>query len=235
MNKIPFTCVDNFYSNPDAVREFALSLPYDNEDNKIGFYPGVRTNSLSDIDSDFFNQFLMRFSSVFYNLDDLMKMRLGVYTTFHKIYPYDIKDSIKNMGWVHTDSPYVISGIIYLNKNPGKNTGTSLYRKKDDSDFDKEYEKSSYAKRDLYSTDKRDISEEEYKNCLEKNNSMFEETLKVENVYNRMIAFDSDVWHSINSMAVDDEFRLTQVFFVSSLDLVPFPLERMKHINVSRG
>ena len=38
--KFPITCYDNFYENPDYIREFALSLDYSPES---GTFPGVRS------------------------------------------------------------------------------------------------------------------------------------------------------------------------------------------------
>ena len=49
MKNFPITCYDNFYDNPDQVREFALSLDH----TKVsGFFPGSRTQPLSTFDKE---------------------------------------------------------------------------------------------------------------------------------------------------------------------------------------
>ena len=44
-NKIfPILCQDDFFDNPDEIREYALSLDYKSDEN--GHWPGVRTRPL---------------------------------------------------------------------------------------------------------------------------------------------------------------------------------------------
>ena len=43
-------CVDDFFENPDEVREWGLSLP---KDNTVGNYPGVRSKELGEVNSTF--------------------------------------------------------------------------------------------------------------------------------------------------------------------------------------
>ena len=50
MSLIPTSCVDDFYEDPDSIREYALSLDYKKQK---GNYPGVRTKDLSSINKDF--------------------------------------------------------------------------------------------------------------------------------------------------------------------------------------
>ena len=53
----PILCVDDFYTNPDEVREFALSLEYN---GKEGNFPGMRTKELHLINEKFFGSFLFK-------------------------------------------------------------------------------------------------------------------------------------------------------------------------------
>ena len=50
---IPASCIENFYDDPDSIRDFALSLDY-YPPNRDENFPGVRTNCLSSIDDNFF-------------------------------------------------------------------------------------------------------------------------------------------------------------------------------------
>lgn len=49
MNLYPVTVINNFYENPDAIRQFALAQQYKfrHEEGDIGYvYPGCRTKDL---------------------------------------------------------------------------------------------------------------------------------------------------------------------------------------------
>lgn len=235
MNIIPAICVDNFYSNPDKIREYALSLPYDNPYDKDGNYPGIRTRALHELDSDFFNEFMMKFFSLFYPHSDFEQIQSQCFTCFHKSYAYDEDpNNLKNVGWIHYDDA-VVSGIIYLNKNPEPNTGTSLYKIKDGFNFNDVYDPLEIHKKELYSLsqDKLKLRTKEqdliYSQAIEKNNSMFEKTISFENCYNRMISFDGGHWHGANNFG-GDEVRLTQLFFIRKLTTPNTPIDRMKQI-----
>ena len=94
-------CFDNFYYDPDAVREYALSLEYESLENS-GIFPGSRTDNLHKIDQDFFHQSSSKLFGMFTddNLDWCVKM------TFQKIWNYsDDKESNLNKGWIHKDDP----------------------------------------------------------------------------------------------------------------------------------
>ena len=52
--RFPTLCVDDFYKNPEQIRDFALSLEYSKPE---GIYPGERTKYLHEIDKKLFQQF----------------------------------------------------------------------------------------------------------------------------------------------------------------------------------
>ena len=113
------TCIDNFYKNPDGVRNFALSLDYN--DNS-GNFPGLRTDNLINIDAQFYKQSLNKLLSLFFQVDitDLEKIDCYATTNFQKIYPYHSdKNNILNMCYIHTDNIFGgIAAVIYLYPNP---------------------------------------------------------------------------------------------------------------------
>ena len=47
----PTMCIDNFFKNPQKVKEFALSLKYIDCDN--GRWPGARTENLFFVNKEF--------------------------------------------------------------------------------------------------------------------------------------------------------------------------------------
>ena len=61
-NFFPTTCIDNFYKDPDGIRNFALSLNYN--DNS-GNFPGLRTDNLNKIDAQFYKQSVNKLLSLF--------------------------------------------------------------------------------------------------------------------------------------------------------------------------
>jgi hypothetical protein len=207
MTKWPTTCIDNFYTDPDKVREFALGLDYSPAEN--GFWPGKRTKELFEIDQEFMTKFCHKLMSYYFDLE-ATNVRWKISSQFQLIEPYDsINDSIKNTGWIHYDDA-LFGGLIYLNKNPNLSSGTSLYNI---IDYEK-YDKAQKAKHEFYL--KGDY--ENYENLISEHNNNFIETIKFSNQYNRLIGFDSSIPHKADNFVIDNEPRLTQVFFVQDLE-----------------
>jgi hypothetical protein len=220
----PSICVDNFYDDPDKIREFALSLDYYPSDT--GAWPGKRTKLLHEIDENFFKNFCIKVLSLYYDFN-LSRVDWEIATSFQLIEPYDPKeDSLKNKGFIHIDKDNIFAGVVYLTPNANSKCGTSLYKVIDQDIIDK----------DLNLSFGEDIKSKFYKHGIDENfdqeftsfNSAFEETVRFNNEYNRMISFDSSVYHAANSFYSETP-RLTQVFFVKSItSSVSPPLKRFK-------
>lgn len=214
----PITCLDNFYKDPDKIREFALSCEYKKHEGSN--YPGLRTDQIHLIENEFFNDFCMKLFALFYDYDYHL-VDWEVETYFQKIEPYsNDRKRIVNSGWSHLDEGFVFAGVIYLNPDSNPDSGTSLYKLKDNE----YYNLLDYSLRDkLYAGEEVDI--QEYERSLEIHNSYFEKTLEFKNVYNRMICYDG--WHKENNfVASETEPRLTQVFFVKEVIADGVPVER---------
>ena len=71
--------------------------------------------------------------------------------------------------------------------------------------------------------------DEEYKKSLEEHNQKFEETIRIGNIYNRMIAYSASESHCLNGVPKNEE-RLTLLFFINGLtpDRNRFPNKRVK-------
>ena len=69
MLHFPAVCVDNFYSDPDRVREWALSLEY--KPPPAGQWPGKRSEKLHILDSKFFNDFCCKIFSLYFDLEKI--------------------------------------------------------------------------------------------------------------------------------------------------------------------
>lgn len=222
----PTLCIDNFYKDPDKVRNFALSLEYNK--SSVGNYPGSRSNLIHEIDSNFVDIFSRKIFSLFHEQPPI---RWEICTLFQKIYPYSEDcDDIINDGWIHVDSDGAIfAGVVYLNKNAASNCGTSIY--KPSKKFDLDAANSNFNTRNkLYEKNSlHDIDIEKYREKKKHHESMFEKTIEISNCYNRLILYDANTWHKESSFCAkssNEDFRLTQVFFIKGLEVNSTPFSR---------
>lgn len=226
MKQFPALCVDNFYSDPDKVRAYALAQSYDKPEN--GSHPGKRSGELMDLNGDLYTTFCNRLFSIFYD-GRKTKASWIVSTSFQLIEPYEHSaQSVKNRGWIHVDNKDVIlAGVVYLTPHINEHCGTSLYELVDPSLCETSDAKRKYFVNSI---------DDNYDHVLTRSNSAFKETVRFNNIYNRMICFDSQTFHGINSFYTEKEPRLTQAFFVVSLETDSgMPLERMRRINERVG
>jgi hypothetical protein len=218
MRKFPVTIVDNFYENPELVREFALAQKFHPSN---GRYPGSRTDLISDLNKSFFDIFCKKVTSLFYDFNST-KLEWSVETAFQKIGKLSKnKDSKFNEGWIHYD-PYIFSGIIYLSEN---SVGTNIYDPINPEDTHHDQEQ-----RDIFYSG-GEISEQEYSAGIIENNSKFKESIRIDGKFNRLVLFEGGVWHGVPSFYCENGERLTQVFFFHSLNVVDpinYPIVRSK-------
>lgn len=223
MNLYPVTIVNDFYEKPDEIRKFALSQSYEycaDLKEHYGGWPGCRTKDLSELDQTIYQKVCSKIVSLFHNSEHDV-MRWQITTSFQLI------DESFDRGLIHQDGNVVFAGIIFLSPDAPLNAGTSLFRPNDH--FNKE--------RYLKSLDHNDL-------CLTSNkkpsfdyHEMFEETLRVNNVYNSLILFEGDQYHAANKFfgSSKENSRLTQTFFIKRVDaqkLSVFPINRVKSINL---
>lgn len=217
MHAHPYTVVDNFFSDPDAIREFALSLNFSPQPE--GRWPGERTQNLHEIDPRFFRQLMEKISYIFADRTPKDFLEYSCGATFQKI------SADYNKGWVHADDPASLTCIVYLTPQGNINTGTSFFKLKNGVLPDWKYEE---VKR-KGTLDPSYRKSAEYNNALNYNNDQFEETMRVGGNYNRFIAFDSPEYHAANDFNTDEE-RLTMVLFFDKLNYLNTPpIARMRY------
>jgi hypothetical protein len=218
-------CVDDFYENPDEIREFAISQDFDNTKDHC---PGSRTKPLNELNNNLFDSFCNRLFSLYFDYR-YCNIEWFVYTCFQKIDPFDDDiNSPLNRGWVHSDKNYIGAGVIYLNKFSLPDSGTSFYKLK--PNIKKEF---NYKIRDSFYENRNECDVNEYLNYHEENENSFDKTLTVGNVYNRMIFYDSNYFHRENNFVSGfDEPRLTQVFFIKEIKTDTVPIERMSNYEI---
>jgi len=220
----PTICVDNFFNDPETVRNFALSLDY--QKSSTGKWPGSRTKSLDQISHDYFQSFCEKIFLLNYDLKRYDNLQWSVETYFQLIQPLEYGKI--NTGWIHKDHN-LFAGIVYLSPNIDVNCGTSIFRSK--NKFSRPI--NIKEKNEMYLNFNQD-NLDFYQNKLQENNSLFEETIRFNNIYNRLLAYDGSQYHGVNNFYNTEnlEPRLTQVFFVKSLSADYFPIPASKQIHI---
>lgn len=196
--------IDNFYKDPDKVRNFALSQEFKNckEANAGGNWPGRRTSFLhnlnQELSDDFHNAFLG-------NLLENNPIKYGGYieTNFQLCYESD-GDS-----WVHYDTPTwhcTHVGVVYLHPDPPENSGTLFYEFNEE--HRQEFEEYAARNNNLWFKLNRDQDSKEFY-------KFFKQTMCVPNKYNRAIIYGPNSWHKSDRYfgSTPETGRLFQPFF----------------------
>ena len=187
----PHLVIDNFYNDPDKIREFVLKQEF-----KIrGNYPGQRTLSFAS--------------------ENIKKtIQEYIYPFAGKIIKFPINQTEKNYNgafqyttsrdrsWIHNDGWNNWAAVLYLTPNAPVTSGTGFYKYEDGT---------------RYSTEVDEDLEEDIGNYCQ---DITKWTLvdKVGNVFNRMVIFNSKHYHcSLDYFGTNKENgRLFQVFFFST-------------------
>ena len=185
-----YLVVDNFYSDPDDMREIALNSKFDESGN----YPGIRTQP-----------HLWNFDHIKEYLEGIMDIKIdskrwndSEYQGCFQIVNNNTKHDTETGTWVHVDTATDWSCIVFLTPNPPSplHTGTTLYRHKETGilrGYDSEIEKhrSHYSK--------------------------WEAIDMIGNMYNRAVIFKGEYWHGATGYFGSDlnDGRLFQTFFFS--------------------
>lgn len=199
----PTIVVDNFFKDPNEIRNFALKFKFEPCD--VGTFSGIRTESLHITHTNFFKRVCSKildcYSIPYHNFSASMHFHLT-------------DEKFGDSGWVHTDAsnnlPPGLASIIYLNPdNNSIDTGTNLY-KLNNLDYGHEDIKDMKLSF-IESRDKADIRH--------KANLNYTPTVKIGNFYNRMIAYDSRTPHAGSSYFGNDRntSRLTLLTFFHAI------------------
>ncbi len=224
MNLYPVTVLENFYENPDAVRTFALSQKYQYRHqlkNAKYVFPGCRTKDLSIINKSLFESVNKKIISLFHNAEhDYMRWEIS--SSFQSV------SAEYGSGVIHTDDNTVFAAVLYLTPDAPLSSGTSLF--KPNRSFDEEKYQWSLKENDRRFDEGKLIMDTSYHN-------MFDEIVRVNNVYNTLILYEGRHYHAANEFfgKTLKDSRLAQVFFVSKIDAQKyssFPVCRVSQIKV---
>jgi len=205
-------CRDNYFADPDSVIDLSKNLNF----SKSTYFPGMRTENLLGsynlIIKNFADHFADRIS---YDVFPGISM-YEFYLCFHINEP--CVDDRFNKGWIHNDYGN-LAGLVYL--TPGEediNTGTSIFASENDVTDANELPTDTAALKDFYLNG--EITED-YIAGFENNRQTFEsrETIRVGNKFNRLVAYDSKMWHCPNSFSTKSNLpRLLLLFFISQFN-----------------
>ncbi|WP_024930133.1 DUF6445 family protein [Methylophilus sp. OH31] len=219
MKLYPVTVISDFYENPDEIRKYALAQKYTycHEMKDIEYvFPGSRTKELRDLSQSLYEKVCKKLISVFH-IPEHDVMRWQINTSFQ------IVEAGYGHGLIHQDQNTVFAGVLYLTPDAPLDSGTSLFRK--NASYDE----------DLYWTQIKENDERfKRKEPIDFSyHNMFDEVVRVNNVYNSLILFEGDIHHCANQFfgETKQDSRLAQVFFITKIDAnkeSSFPLLRVK-------
>lgn len=194
---------DDFFKNPNKV----LTLFDQQQFYQSPAYPGLRTNNLLESADNETKNFALFFAQKLAN-----EIFPGIYgfmidVRFHINQNYN-NDKL-NQGWIHCDDAS-LAGIVYLSKEEfSLETGTSMFVKK----TLKEFETKDFKSRQEFNL--TGTATDQYLHDLENNHNLFLETIRVGNVYNRIVAYDARIFHRPNRYNLDcNDSRKSIVFFI---------------------
>ena len=220
MNLYPVTVISDFYDRPDEIRKYALAQKYKfrHEEGDIGYvYPGCRTKDLYELDSALQAKVLKKLISVFH-IPEHDRMQWAVSSSFQ------IVSEKYKQGVIHVDTNTIFAGVLYLTPNAPLDSGTSIYRT--NATFTQEKYQQAGLENDARFKAGEIVMDTSF-------HSMFDEVVKINNVYNTLILFEGDMFHAANSFfgTIPQDSRLAQVFFVNRIDANKadsFPINRIK-------
>lgn len=219
MKLYPVTVISDFYENPDEVRKYALTQKYSycHEMKNIDYvFPGSRTKDLKDLSQSLYEKVCKKLISVFHIPEhDLMRWQINT--------SFQIVEGEYAHGLIHQDQNTVFAGVLYLTPGAPLDSGTSLFRK------NATYNEELYLKL-IKENDERFKHKEPIDFSY---HNMFDEVVRVNNVYNTLILFEGDIHHCANQFfgTTKENSRLAQVFFITKIDAnkeSSFPLLRVK-------
>ena len=251
--------LDNFFDNPDEIRELGLRCLKSNKittlEDDVNIWPGCRSEELDKINKDLVQEITEKILNCYFNLNfeqifwNFVDMRFNLIPSFDKD-----KNNLKNKGWIHIDvrDPRLPSGLSRLDQNKitpreeeellEPNLAGLIYLTPDIErdtgtslfNMKKDRVLSTYdnteARKPLYKGDP--VNDEELKENWKEHRSGFIEKVRFENIYNRLIMYDPKEWHGVTNYYTPEnkDDRFTLLFFIEGIKANQMPLERIGNI-----
>jgi hypothetical protein len=185
--------LDEFYVDPDYVRECALNSEF----SVTGNYPGRRTKPFLN---DSIRETIQ--NNIFCVAGKITDWNL---TPYHGAFQYTTSS---DRSWIHADQTSIWAGVCYLTPDAPLSGGTALFKHK---------------KTGLYSAPRKqdgsyDMELLELINKDSQDFTKWEMTDRVANIYNRLVLYRGDYFHiSLDYFGQDiNDGRLFQTFFFNT-------------------
>ena len=181
--------IDDFYSNPEEVREFALSQEF----NVTGNYPGARTVPfLNDDVKEHIGKHIVPLHG---EIEWVMADYTGAfqYTTS------------RDRSWIHADKNNKWAGVLYLTPNAPLTGGTGLFKHKETGLYK--------IPRNEDGSVNKELTDYIYKDSQDMTKCEMMDF--VGNVFNRLVIYQGDIFHTSLDYFGTDMYngRLFQTFF----------------------
>lgn len=207
MSYISHIVVDDFYENPDDVRDLAISLDFTKRQNAT--YPGQEAIAQN------YNWLpVIKKIQSFIPSEQIKETGFPIYPQgkFHLSNKNDIKS--RPVG-VHVDIAKW-SAVIYLSKDPDPRAGTTWYMHIPTKQFTDTDIFLNYCSAGLINHSSESIKKEIHRISTDMN--QWREIQRISMVYNRLLLFKADTFHATNCFFGSDKLtgRLTQHFILYS-------------------
>ena len=219
----PITIIDDFLPKPDKFVDFIKTLEF--KPTPTGNYPGERSKPINLIDEFLFRNISRKVITTFYA--EPFPQAWGMDMTVQRVKPFvkSKEDQFLpyNKGWIHTDTGEMAVGVLYLDKDPIDSTGTIFYEADDicpSAGFNWMDIKENH-----YKGEKK-YTREEYNEAFIANNSQYKKTITVENVYNRLIVFRGNQYHSADTFGYGKKYRHILNMFIPNFYGASTPFQR---------
>ena len=191
--------IDNFYNNPDEVREYALSLPYRNDVHGEHFWrttPRLNLNIIPNLESYIGTKIERDHLWVEHPEDEYVEMNMSFYKVINNPDEDYVRANHIHHDWTHW------SGIVYLSPDISPSNGTQLWRHKLSGD--------EFA----YGDDTFSINDARYDLRCDEPAENWEKTDYIAYKYNRLFLFRGTMFHSsAHTESMPDGDRLNQFFY----------------------
>lgn len=184
--------VENFFANPEEIRNAALGCEFWRSEAhpEGGNWPGLRSDYVSVISEDLFDSFTINL----YKALGWDSERPVHFETFYQLCVERDMDC-----WVHQDvmeQKWTHVGLVYLTPDPPPNSGTLIYKPKDNKSIE-------------------DLKRESHNVDVPGEKEHYEVTHELINVYNKCVVYNPEALHSADKYFGDSmsSGRLSQVFF----------------------
>jgi hypothetical protein len=192
-NKDPMVfIIDNFFENPDLVRQTALETP---KIADLRYWKGRRSQMLNE----------ETLSAIKTRFEEITGVKYSKIQSHFQV--CDVTDPL-----VYHCDQQVWAGAVYLTPNAPVTCGTSLWRSKRNGIWRKISEEDCQRNNKTY----REMEQETFGNGALLDKNCWEEIDRIGNVYNRCVLWRGDLVHSCSGYFghSDETRRLFQLFFL---------------------